>query len=61
MFLETGIFLSHVIWLFRTRELRKRAKLSGQSFDDLPEAQPYQVKRPGNEEELRVRTGDVEG
>jgi len=61
MFLEIGIFLSQVIWLLRTRKLRKQAKLSGQSFDDLPEAQAYQVKRPGNEEEMRVRTGDVEG
>lgn len=60
MFLETGIFLSHVVWLFRTRLLRKQANLAGQSFDDLPEAQAYQVKRPGNEEEVRIQTGDVE-
>ncbi|MCJ1401980.1 hypothetical protein MMC11_005198 [Xylographa trunciseda] len=43
--LEGGIFASHIIWLFRTRKLRKRAKLQGVNFDDLPEARIYQDKR----------------
>ncbi|MCJ1437019.1 hypothetical protein MMC27_006403 [Xylographa pallens] len=43
--LEGGIFASHCIWLFRTRKLRKQAKLQGVSFDDLPEARIYQVKK----------------
>ncbi|MCJ1416448.1 hypothetical protein MMC32_002785 [Xylographa parallela] len=43
--LEGGIFTSHCIWLFRTRKLRKRAKLQGVSFDDLPEARIYQDKK----------------
>lgn len=33
--LETGIFLSHIIWLFRTRKLRKEAALEGKTFDDI--------------------------
>lgn len=50
--LEAGIFLSHIIWLFRTRKLRKRAKLEGIDFDDLPEARrwqwhPEESARPG--------------
>ena len=43
--LEAGIFISHGLWLLRTLQLRKRAKLEGVKFDDLPEAQRYQVKR----------------
>ncbi len=41
--LEAGIFLSHFIWLIRTRKLRKQAKEAGMDFDDLPEAQRYRV------------------
>lgn len=41
--LEAGIFLSHFIWLIRTRKLRKQAKDAGMDFDDLPEAQRYRV------------------
>lgn len=33
--LEIGIFLSHIIWLIRTRKLRKRAKAEGKTFDEL--------------------------
>lgn len=31
-----------MIWLLRTRQLRKQAKLEGKHFDDLPEARKYQ-------------------
>ena len=31
-----------MIWLLRTRQLRKQAKLEGKNFDDLPEARKYQ-------------------
>ena len=41
--IEAGIFLSHGIWLIRTRKLRKEAKLAGKSFDDLPELEDYDV------------------
>ncbi len=60
MLLETGIFVSHVVWLFRTRKLRKQAKLAGQSFDDLAEAQPYQVQRSGTEKEREPSSTDIE-
>ncbi|KAI2463176.1 PQ loop repeat-domain-containing protein [Annulohypoxylon bovei var. microspora] len=33
--LETGIFLCHIIWLFRTRKLRKEAASNGKTFDDI--------------------------
>ncbi|KAI1647109.1 uncharacterized protein F4817DRAFT_338506 [Daldinia loculata] len=33
--LESGIFLSHLIWLFRTRKLRKDAASRGKTFDDI--------------------------
>ncbi|KAK5173528.1 uncharacterized protein LTR77_002209 [Saxophila tyrrhenica] len=39
---EYGVFISHGVWLLRTRELRRRAKAFGQSFDDLPEARAWQ-------------------
>ncbi|KZF22967.1 hypothetical protein L228DRAFT_268333 [Xylona heveae TC161] len=35
MLLEIGIFLSHGIWLIRTRKLRHEAKLSGKSIDEI--------------------------
>lgn len=34
MVLESGIFLCHALWLFRTRHLRKEAKRAGKSFDE---------------------------
>ena len=43
IFIEGGIFVSHGIWLIRTRKLRKEAKLAGKSFDDLPESEDYHV------------------
>jgi hypothetical protein len=33
--LESGIYISHLIWRFRYRKLRKEAKESGRSIDDL--------------------------
>ncbi|KAJ2970734.1 hypothetical protein NUW58_g9607 [Xylaria curta] len=33
--LEIGIFASHLIWLFRTRQIRKEAKHDGKTFDDV--------------------------
>lgn len=40
--IELSIFISHWIWLFRTRKLRKRAFESGQGFDSYPEAMEWQ-------------------
>jgi len=33
--LEAGIYISHIVWRIRYRELRKEAKASGKSIDDL--------------------------
>ncbi|CAK7203779.1 hypothetical protein SEUCBS139899_006526 [Sporothrix eucalyptigena] len=33
--LEIGIFLSHIIWMIRTRKIRARAKAEGKTFDEL--------------------------
>lgn len=33
--LEIGIFTSHLVWLFRTRHIRKEAAAQGKTFDDL--------------------------
>lgn len=41
--IEGGIFVSHGIWLFRTRKVRVAAKAAGRSFDDLPESETYHV------------------
>ena len=46
IFIEGGIFVSHGIWLFRTRKVREKARLAGLSFDDLPESSKYHVDVP---------------
>ncbi|KAM7187130.1 hypothetical protein V8F20_011121 [Naviculisporaceae sp. PSN 640] len=33
--LEIGIFLSHLIWLIRTRHIRNEAAIQGKTFDDI--------------------------
>jgi hypothetical protein len=33
--LEGGIFVSHLIWRFRTREIRAKARSEGETFDDI--------------------------
>jgi hypothetical protein len=35
--MEGAIFLSHLIWLFRTRKIRAQAKAEGKTFDDIAE------------------------
>jgi len=54
--LEAGIYLSHIIWRFRYRKLRKEAKESGRSIDDL-------LGQTGNDtpESPVGRTGVVDG
>ena len=42
--IEGGIFVSHGLWLFRTRKLRAAAKVAGRDFDELPEADAYHVE-----------------
>ena len=40
-----SILLSHVIWLVRTRKIRKRAKEAETSWEDFPEAQEWENNR----------------
>lgn len=35
--LEAGIFISQIVWLIRTRQIRKEAKAAGKTFDDIAE------------------------
>ncbi|KAI1157478.1 PQ loop repeat-domain-containing protein [Nemania serpens] len=43
--LEMGIFTSHLLWLFRTRQIRRAAKRDGRTFDDVM-AEHEQQERP---------------
>ena len=40
--IEYSVFISHGIWLLRTRAIRRRAKEAQLSFDDFPEAIEWQ-------------------
>jgi response regulator of citrate/malate metabolism len=33
--MELGIYTSHIVWRIRHRKLRKEAKMTGKSIDDL--------------------------
>ena len=68
IFIEGGIFVSHGIWLVRTRKVRAQAKAAGREFDDLPESEVYhvEVQRKGSiaasrdvEHDEFVRKGSV--
>lgn len=37
IFIEGGIFISHLIWRFRTRKIRAQAKEDGKTFEDIAE------------------------
>ncbi|ORY18258.1 PQ loop repeat protein-like protein [Clohesyomyces aquaticus] len=40
--IEMGIAISHLIWMYRTRYIRRRAKEAGMDFDRFPEAVEWQ-------------------
>jgi hypothetical protein len=40
MVLETGIFASQAIWLWRVRHIRREAKAAGQTYDEYVAANP---------------------
>ncbi|KAL9015776.1 MAG: hypothetical protein Q9185_006833, partial [Variospora sp. 1 TL-2023] len=46
LLLEIGIFASHLIFLLRTRSLRRRAKETRTPFDAMPEARRFVFPRP---------------
>lgn len=59
--LEAAIFISHLVWLFRTRKIRKAAKQDGKTFDDI--AQEYadqDIHFTFSERKFRVKEKDVE-
>ncbi|KAL2350101.1 PQ loop repeat-domain-containing protein [Cryomyces antarcticus] len=48
LFLELGIFISHVVWLIRTRRVRKEAKLAGRTYDEyVDDEEGVTRERPG--------------
>ncbi|KAL8769362.1 MAG: hypothetical protein Q9209_004589 [Squamulea sp. 1 TL-2023] len=46
LLLEAGIFTSHLLFLLRSRSLRRRAKESNIPFDEMPEARKFVFPRP---------------
>lgn len=42
--MEMAMVASHLIWMLRTRSIRKRAKEVGQTFDDFEEGIQWQAK-----------------
>jgi hypothetical protein len=66
--LEGGIFASHLIWMFRTRKIRRAAKADGKTFDDILreyEEQGIEFKfaerqRGGHPEQSATIESDVE-
>ncbi|CZR63818.1 uncharacterized protein PAC_13715 [Phialocephala subalpina] len=55
VFLEAGIFVCHLIWMFRTREIRAQAKAEGKTFDDAAkECEEQDVEFKFSEREIRM-------
>lgn len=50
--LELGIYASHIVWRFRYRKLRREAKATGKSIDDL-----LDLQRDGSEGTQDLETG----
>jgi hypothetical protein len=42
--IEMSVVVSHLIWLLRTRGIRKRAKEAGETFDESAEGAAWQAK-----------------
>jgi len=59
MVLETGIFASQVVWLWRVRHVRKEAKKAGKTYDEyVAENRGKKLPRCGSEETfVDVETG----
>jgi hypothetical protein len=59
MVLETGIFASQAIWLWRVRHVRREAKKAGKTYDDfVKENQGKTLMRCGSEETfIDIETG----
>ncbi|KAI9713933.1 MAG: hypothetical protein M1820_000663 [Bogoriella megaspora] len=63
--IELSMFLSHGVWLFRTRKLRRKAKEAGVTFDEFPEYTEWQSKATKLNFKImnlsRSRTDEVSG
>ncbi|KAI9676101.1 MAG: hypothetical protein M1817_000844 [Caeruleum heppii] len=60
LLLETGIFLSHGLWLWRTRKARREAKLAGKDFDELIDDPAGPRRNPSAAHLPMKRAADVE-
>ncbi|KAF1967939.1 hypothetical protein BU23DRAFT_279571 [Bimuria novae-zelandiae CBS 107.79] len=62
MALETGIFLSQAIWLWRVRHIRRKAKLLGMKYDEYVDAHPSKklVRTESSETIADVEAGHAE-
>ncbi|KAI8937895.1 hypothetical protein NX059_005580 [Plenodomus lindquistii] len=59
MLLETGIFASQAIWLYRVRHIRREAKKAGMTYDQYVAANPSK-KLPRNDSTDTIVDADVE-
>lgn len=53
--LELGIYISHIVWRIRYRKLRKEAKATGKSIDEL-----LDLQRNGSEGTPDLEAGVLE-
>lgn len=63
--LESGIFISHIVWLVRTRKIRKEAKAEGKTFDDImaeheDQGIPFKFAERKSRKEIKEKQSDVE-
>jgi len=69
---EASIFVSHFVWLYRTRNIRKKAAEKERTFEELPEAlqwqsqgwkvRPFWMRKQVPEKDVALETvSDIEG
>lgn len=58
--LEAGIYISHIVWRIRYRKLRKEAKETGNSIEDLL-AMPTQRDNPRKKGDLEAGVLECDG
>ncbi len=60
LFLEIGIFLSHAIWRFRTRHVRREAEAAGKTFDEYLSRKSEQASESNSQLGKRTDTPSQE-
>ncbi|XXH05430.1 thioredoxin-disulfide reductase [Hypoxylon texense] len=63
--LESGIFLSHIIWLFRTRKIRQEAISRHKTFDDIAaeheeRGTPFKFAERKSRKQIKEEQNDME-